>query len=988
MFCVLLHSHLFYSDIKFVKKTFYILVFVFLFFENVFSQEPFYTQFTSDDGLASLANFNIIQDKENLVWVGAEQGLFYYNGKKFIKVKNTIATTKSIFNLQIDDEGQIWCSTISGHIYKVVNKELQLFKDFSNELKGTFAHLMVLNNDIFFISQRKSFQIDKKTGSVKKDLNAEVSKIAKSKNGFFYYNLKETNTITHVYEEEGIPVFKKVKCDKKRFSLDKENFQMFQWFDEIVVKLDSDVLKAFSINIHTREISFIKLPNNFQKAQVYNTKKFQKNWLLTSNGIYKTLEKTKVNDTEQIFKDYHITDVLKDNENNYWLTTLQNGVFVVPSLGITKKSFLEIKEDIISIEAVAENRLLLGTQNGNLIDYNTQNNNYTISNLPNQRPVNRIKYDEILDRAYISTNGTSSYIYDLKSKKMTNVGNLFTTAKGFAQISKDSLVYLSYRHAIIYTHLSKNKEHIVLESKRPISTHYDSKNKLIYVTYIDGTVVYNKKLQTIPVSYQNKPIIFSEYTQTANGKIWATTRGEILGLEAGKVTDSITYSTGLLQSQIKGILGKDNFLWIVTEKGIQRYDTDKELIKTINLTDKSAIKFKHPVVQNDYLWVPGNNFLCRIDVSIPDLMQPKTAPLAYISNVKIGGKEQEIKTKYELPYKTNDITFNFNANGFKASSKNVFQYKLLGFNTEWQTSELNDDVVRYIGIPSGKYEFLLRTKSLDGSIGEESKGVKIIVQKPFWENWWFIAAVFFTSVLAVVIYYRIKLQWKEKEGERELEKVILASRISKLRLENLRSQMNPHFIFNSLGAIQDYVMKNEKYLASDYLVKFSRLIRMYLNHSRVNVISLKEELSSLEIYIALEQLRFENKFKVHFFVEKNVNKDQFEVPPLFLQPFVENAIKHGLVHKKEQGNLWITIKNKTANLLIVTIEDDGIGREKSSEINKKRQGHKSFAVNATQERVSLYKKEKLFDISVEFTDKVDENNKATGTVVTLKIKRI
>ena len=443
-----------------------------------------------------------------------------------------------------------------------------------------------------------------------------------------------------------------------------------------------------------------------------------------------------------------------------------------------------------------------------------------------------------------------------------------------------------------------------------------------------------------------------------------------------------------MQSQIKGILGKDNFLWIVTEKGIQRYDTDKELIKTINLTDKSAIKFKHPVVQNDYLWVPGNNFLCRIDVSIPDLMQPKTAPLAYISNVKIGGKEQEIKTKYELPYKTNDITFNFNANGFKASSKNVFQYKLLGFNTEWQTSELNDDVVRYIGIPSGKYEFLLRTKSLDGSIGEESKGIKIIVQKPFWENWWFIAAVFFTSVLAVVIYYRIKLQWKEKEGERELEKVILASRISKLRLENLRSQMNPHFIFNSLGAIQDYVMKNEKYLASDYLVKFSRLIRMYLNHSRVNVISLKEELSSLEIYIALEQLRFENKFKVHFLVDKNVNKDQFEVPPLFLQPFVENAIKHGLVHKKDQGNLWIIIKKETTNLLIVTIEDDGIGREKSSEINKKRQGHKSFAVNATQERVSLYKKEKLFDISVEFTDKVDENNKATGTVVTLKIKRI
>lgn len=971
-----------------MKKTFYILIFISFLFENVFSQEPFYTQFTSDDGLVSLANYNIIQDKNNLVWVGGEQGLFYYNGKRFRQVKNTISTTKSIFNLQIDKEGEIWCSTISGHIYKVVNKELQLFKDFSNELKGAFASLIVFNNDVFFISQRKSYQIDKKTASIKKDLNANISKIAKTKNGFFYYNLKETNTITQVYEESGQAVFKKINFDIEKNFLNEGKLQMFEWFDDVVVKVEKENSKIFSVNIHTRKITTTKLPEALKKAQVYNTKKFKENWLLTSKGIYITLNKNKVNNTKQIFKDYHITDVLKDNENNYWLATLQNGIFVVPSLEITKKSFVEIKEDIISIETIGNNRLLLGTQNGNLIDYNTEDNYYKIISLSNQRPVNRIKYNKNLQKAYISTNGTSSYTYDIKKLKITNVGNQFTTAKGFTKINKDSLVYLSYRRAIIYTQLSRNKDYIVLENKRPISTHYDSKNKLIYVTYIDGTVAYNNKLQTIPVHHQNKPIIFSEYTQTTNGKIWATTRDKILALEAGKVTDSITCLNGLLKSQIKGILGKDNFLWIVTEKGIQRYDTDKKVINTINLTDKSAIKFKTPVIQNNYLWIPGNNFLCRINTSVPELIEPKLAPLAYISNVKIGGIEQEIKTKYKLPYKTNDITFNFNANGFKSSSKNVFQYKLLGFNTEWQTSELNDDVVRYIGIPSGRYKFLLRTKSLDGSIGKESKGVKIIVQKPFWESWWFIVTIFIISVLGIIIYYRIKLKWKEEEGERELERVILDSRISKLRLENLRSQMNPHFIFNSLGAIQDYVMKNEKYLASDYLVKFSRLIRMYLNHSRVNVILLKEELSSLEIYISLEQLRFENKFKVHFLVDKNINKDQIEVPPLFIQPFVENAIKHGLVHKKDRGNLWITIEENINKVLIITIKDDGVGRKKSSEINKKRKGHKSFAVNATQERVSLYKKEKLFDISVDFTDKVDENNNATGTIVTLKIKRI
>ncbi|CAL2104491.1 YXYXY domain-containing protein [Tenacibaculum sp. 190130A14a] len=969
-----------------MKKSLQTIVILILFCGKIFSQEPYYTKFTSDDGLVALANFNVVQDKDNLIWVGTKQGLFYYNGRKFIEVKNSISTTKSIFNLQIDNEGQIWCSTISGQIYRIVNKEFHLFKDFSKKLKGAFPHLIVMRNCVFFLSQKESYKINIKTGEVNK-IDGQITKIVKSNNSFFYYNLSENNIITQIYQDEEEVVTRKIKCYGK-FLLDKGKFQMFKWFDEIVIIPDKMTIKPFSIDINTRKLNRIKLPSSFKKLQVYNSKNYQDNWLLTSNGIYRSIEKRAISDAEHIFKGFHITDVLKDNENNFWLTTLQNGVFVVPNLGIRKKNFFDIKDDIISVETLPENHLLLGTQNGKLIDFNTQSNSYTQIDLLNQRPINRIRYDNVLGRAYVSTNGTNSYIYDVKSKRIREVGEQFATAKGLAQISKDSLIYLSYRHALVYTNLTKNKDHIVLENKRPISTFYDSINKLIYITYIDGAVVYDKNLNKVPVKYRNKPIILYKYTQTNNGKIWATSGDKILELKAEKVIDSLTYSKGLLRSPLKGLMSRECFLWIVTAKGIQRYNTNEKSIKTLNLTDKNTIKFKHPEIQNGYLWIPGNSFLCKIDLSILDSKQSKKVPLAYISNVKIGGKEEKLKTEYELPYKTNDITFNLNFNGFLASSKNVLEYKLLGFNTEWQTSELNDNIVRYIGIPSGNYEFLYRAKSLDGSIGKQSKGVKIIIHKPFWENWWFIVTVFIVSFFMIVIYYRIKLRLREKEVERELEKVILASRISKLKLENLRSQMNPHFIFNSLGAIQDYVMNNEKYLASDYLVKFSRLIRMYLNHSRINVISLKEELKSLEMYIALEQLRFENKFNVQFLIDKSINQNKVKIPPLFLQPFVENAIKHGLIHRKEEGNLLISITEDSAGIMIVTIDDDGIGRIKSSKINMKRQNHKSFAVNATKERVLLYKKEKLFNISIDFIDKVGENNEAIGTTVILKIKRI
>ncbi len=967
-----------------MKNLLYILVLIFFCKSIAFAQDPFFTHFGSDEGLIALANFNVVQDEQNLIWIGSEEGLFYYDGKQFTLVKSKESTTKGIFNLQKDNDGNLWCSTISGHIYQIKNKKLVLFKDLSSELRGAYAHLSILKNNIFFLSQTESFQLDKETAEIKKKLNAQVSKVIKTNNGFYYYNINSLNILTLV-EEINNEIQTTILPENEQY--DFGNFQSLKLFDNAAFIRDDDK-KAFIINEKTKELASIQLPKVLQQLQIYASKVIANTaWLLTSKGVVQLVKgKTGFIIKNHFLKQYQITDLFVDNEGNYWCTTLYNGVLIIPNLAVTKQYILPENDDVIFVEKASENILLLGTQKGCFIVYDIQKKSFETIKMPNSRPVNRIYYNAASKKAFISTNGTNSYIYSLNNKKLVTLKTEFTTAKGFAEINKDSLLYLSYKGVLLYHNIQKNISYKEIEKKRPISVHHDARNKKSYISYIDGTVSYNYQFETIPVYYKNKPIIFSSYTSTTNN-VWGLSNNKLYLLNNAQVKDSLTVKDGLLNSQIRGILGVDNQIWIVTEKGIQKFNELTREIFTIKLKDENSIKFKQPVYANKSLWIPGNNYLCNLDDSSEYLFKQNTIPNAYISEVIIGGGPVVNKTSYSLPYNTNDITFQLRANGFLANKQHVFQYKLKGFDADWQTAELNEDIVRYIGIPSGKYQFLVRSKALNGAIGVVAQPVIIDVEKPFWDTWWFYVLLVLFAVIGTVLYFKIKMKIKEEEGQRTLEKVILDSRISKLKLENLRSQMNPHFIFNSLGAIQDYVMKNEKYLASDYLVKFSRLIRLYLDHSRLNTISLKEEINSLEIYIALEQLRFEKKFEVHLNIDSKLQQDQIQVPPLFIQPFVENAIKHGLVHKKNPGNLWIHLNYLTNDTVQIIVEDDGIGRKKSAEINKKRRGHQSFAVSATEERIALYKKEKLFMIEVDFEDKTDVYKQSAGTKVTITIKK-
>lgn len=273
---------------------------------------------------------------------------------------------------------------------------------------------------------------------------------------------------------------------------------------------------------------------------------------------------------------------------------------------------------------------------------------------------------------------------------------------------------------------------------------------------------------------------------------------------------------------------------------------------------------------------------------------------------------------------------------------------------------------------------------------EEKRKTGAIKQLQKEKQWLSIGIILLATTVASFFSF-IWVQRKYNAKKRLLEKKELAlkqaddeRRIASLEMMALRSQMNPHFIFNCLNSINRFVLRNDNEAASNYLTKFSKLMRMVLENSKQSLIPLEEEVKCLELYIQMEQFRCKNAFSYYIKYQDGINRDEAMVPPLLLQPFVENAIWHGINPKGNGGEIGIEFFQKNEALYCI-IKDNGIGRKKASELKSQlAENHKSLGLQITQERLSLFEDQKT-NGPVQIDDLYDENGSPSGTSVTLRI---
>jgi hypothetical protein len=444
----------------------------------------------------------------------------------------------------------------------------------------------------------------------------------------------------------------------------------------------------------------------------------------------------------------------------------------------------------------------------------------------------------------------------------------------------------------------------------------------------------------------------------------------------------------LLSNNVYGSFAQPPYVWISTGQGLQRWNT---------LTHKQVkIDYRHNLPThyiNGVLDIrEDGSFSLPLDFYLHygnmDLLIPKQIKVnaqlhtVWADSVPVISQwPTEERDSIVLKYHQNNLRFEWAI--LNSSPDYLYQiaYRLHGFDTDWKVLKSYDEFkVIYTNLSNGKYTFELK------AIPNIDQDEFVVLSFPFlieaaiWARWWFkLILVLLVLGIAYRIYkYRISVLRREEELIRQYNQ-----NMNELKWASLRSQMNPHFMFNSLNSIKNFILKNESQTAAAYLTDFAFLIRSVLNFSNEKFIPLQMEINVLNTYISMEQLRFTRRFNYSLDISDDVDTQQVCVQPLIIQPFVENAIWHGLMQKPSDCSLIIKIYEEEGFLFVI-VEDNGIGRVKSQTVKTSFKSNKSFGIEITKDR--LYSLQSESEVLIE--DLYDDAQQATGTRVILKLPKI
>ncbi|CAM1349362.1 sensor histidine kinase [Tenacibaculum crassostreae] len=956
-----------------MKKIAYIFCFFcFAFGFTSYAQHPLYTHLTEKDGLPDIEFYDIVEDKEGFIWLAADKGLIRYDGKEFKNYSHPEKRGLSVFGLELDINNRLWCNNISGQFFYVENDSLRLFKDLKKEVKGQLAS---------FLFYKENLVVSAETGVYSFDLKTNDREKLFEKRELGYPLLVKNDTLFNLHDDI-IKASKKdtvgiLKYDLKKYKKYRFNRKMISSFNEklLVYSFDTDNKKKKPVLLYEigGKLKEVQLPKELLETDIV---RFYENeddlWICTHNGIYVYgLNGTTLLYKNVYFKNKVISGFLKDRNNNYWISTLRNGVYIIPNLHIENYEIDEDKMNISAMKSIGKDSLILGSTKGDVGIVNTSSKKINFFKTNYKDKVYSIC--NYKDRVYLSL-GRQSLVYNKQTKRI-HKEEFCNNAKDLSVLNDDNILYAAHSSASIIN--LKTKEKHSLRRARSYTTHFDKEN--MYVGYVDGLMKYNKKREESKILFKNKPIFAIDIDETNNGIIWvATFKDGVVGIKDGVAITNYTTKNGLLSNQINKIKGDGESLWIATDKGLQALNVNTQKFKNLSRKDGlSSFNISEIVPLEDNVFFSSNKGLFKIDKN--KAFKSSNIFDFYFTSILVDDKEVQENKSYSLNPQNKKIQFNFHTNGYLSEDNITYYYKLEEANKKekWSIVSKGVNQVTFNNLAAGKYVFKLKGVQHNGKKETTVKTIELTVKPPFYKEWWFImlAIVSLFSFLWVYFSNRIKkLKIKQREAvEKErMQKQLVAS-----KLESLQSQMNPHFTFNALNSIQNLILKGDKFEAYDYLTKFSLLIRENLNMSKKSFVTFDEELKMLIKYLDLEKLRFRDRFEYEVVIVNDIS--DIKIPTMIIQPYVENAVKHGLLNK-EVGERKLKLSFEKTDVLRCTVEDNGVGVEKAQKIKEsKNKSRKSFSTSAIQDRMKFLKDYYKTDIGVTY-EKVE-----VGTKVIIKI---
>lgn len=938
---------------------------LFLFtFQFAFSQQPSYF-FLGDDKFEGVQIYDVIQDSKLNYWFATDQGFYKYNNYSFEKIDCHKMKGQSAFGFVINKNGVIFCYNLNNQIIKIENDSCTVFYELKENERASDIYLSITKDNSLLVVTRTAILFDSNGNRI---ITPELPD--------YYYGFpfltSKGNVICHLSERDSLLILenKKFKIVPLRNKSQKVN----------------GVLKFFTINNSTYCISAsdkkmysfdesdcsIQLLSENPLLQIDEFLRFYNEnnqlWIAgTVSGVRVLDKEVKQQLSDVMYPDYVISDIFKDSEGNMLLSTFNHGVIVIPDLEIPDVLSLPKDQSIVSIHYDEDLGILMGTLRGQLIAY--QNNQYKVLSNEGNRPLQSV----------YSWPGFQYVIFDDGKIKVYNkvTGKISILIEGSlkdATLLDEQNVYLALNLGVCKATLDKNGSLKCNYSDalkiRTYSIEIERESNNIYVATSDGLKVLFPNGDIKNVTLKDELIFANDIAVSDRMLFVATKNKTILLIKNGTIIKEIIPVINQRRFEISKLIVLDKKIYTLSSEGFVVFDLNGTVLMQLNKVHGfSTNKIFDFEIVGDQLWINHSKGVQKLLIN--QLKNKIEKPLIRFSNISVNDKS--ISNYTGIMYESDQRKFKFTVSSPTLINKdNVrYYYKLVGYDDTWQIVNYNNNEFVYNALGSGNYTFTIKAEN-QGVFGDPIS-YTFSIEKPFYARWWFIvlAVVLFLGIVLLVYRWQLRIQQKKSQQINELN----AS-----KLTAIQSQMNPHFIFNSLNSIQDLVLKGDVDKSYTFITKFSNLIRRTLNYSDKDFIEFEQEIKLIELYLSLEKLRF--KEDLDYSIDADTI-DDITVPPMLIQPFIENALIHGLLHK--EGKKKISIRFELSDVLKCTIEDNGVGREKAKEIKlRQRADHESFSSQAIKKRFLILSDHFNGELGFKYED-LYHNNEATGTRVTLFI---
>ena len=657
-----------------------------------------------------------------------------------------------------------------------------------------------------------------------------------------------------------------------------------------------------------------------------------------------------------------ISYVHEDREGNLILGTFGNGLIVVPN-----ERTLDIKlpfdEDVSSITSSDEGEVYLGTRSGKV--YKADSTGISIIRDDEGKRVETLR---LFSYGQLLIDDEFGVLLDTKTGEETklNVGSV----KDAVEVDKNTLLVASNMGSFWVDRKSGVEKRSDELPMRYYSVGYDSATGSVYSSTAQGFFI-TQDSSTISELKLNDRSLNARDFESVNDKVMVATRDQgLVVFQKDTVLSVVDMRNELISNNIRSVKLIDDKILLATSKGVQILDSNLNSIQIVRASDGLASELILDVeLVDDQLWVLHRKGAQTIDLNY--LNNQSFEPELGLANVLVNDSSVAAYSKVNFSSDERNFMFELNVANLRYQKGITYEYKLEGADESWQTKSFQDHVIQYQSLSPGSYTF--RAKAIYRESQSEEVTYSFSIAAPFYLTWWFYSLISLGLIALVALWFYRRLKQQAVLAQQQNE-------LNASKLTAIQSQMNPHFIFNALNSIQDLVLKGDVANSYSYITKFADLVRRTLRYSDKNFVEFESEIKLIELYLTLEKLRFKEDF------EYEINSDGVEdilVPPMLIQPFIENALVHGLLHKS--GSKRLVLDFELGESLVCSITDNGVGRAKAKEIKERQRGsHESFSVNAIKKRFDILQRN--FGGKLGFViDDLTEGGEPTGTRVRLSI---